>query len=92
MAIISIIILGSIIVLMGIANDFRELSHKISFADSCNVAISAAYHLSKADVNASLKRVVWGVMADSSVGHYSFTSFEVKAPIVGKRYAGLQRQ
>lgn len=98
MAIMSVIILGSIIVLVGIANGFRELSHKMPLAGSCSAAISVACHPPKADVDASLKRVVWGVVAegsdnsDSSVGHCSFTSCEVKAPIVGKRYAGLQRQ
>lgn len=98
MVLISVIILRSIIVLVGIANDFRELSHKMPLADSCSAAISAACHPPKADVNASLKRVVWSVIAegsdnsDSSIDHCSFTSFEVKTPIVGKRYAELQRQ
>lgn len=60
MIIIFVIILGFIIVLVGIANDFRELSYKMPLAGSCSVVISVACYLSKADVDASLKRVVLG--------------------------------
>ena len=46
-------------------------------------------------MDASLKRVMWGVVAkqsfkhlDESVGHCAVTSLEVEAPVVGKWYAG----
>ena len=97
MAIIFVVILGSIVILVGIANGFRKIKGGMPLAGSCSAAISAACHPPKADVNASSKRVKWGVVAernpndpDNRVGHCSFTSFEVETPIVGRRYAGLQ--
>ena len=96
MAIIFVIILGFIIVLVGIANGFRKVTDGMPFAGSCSAAISAACHPPKADVDASTKRLMWGVVAetdpndpDNRVGHCSFTSFKVETPIVGRRYAGL---
>lgn len=99
MAIIFVIILGSIVVLLGIANGFRRARTGMPFAGSCSAAISAACHPPETDVNASLKRVMWGVVAEDSfnhqgkrVGHCSFTSRKVKAPVVGRWYAGRQTQ
>ena len=96
-AIIFVLILGSIVILVGNANGFRKVKDGMPLAGSCSAAISAACHPPKADVNASLKRVNWGVVAernpydpDNRVGHCSFTSFEVETPIVGRMYAGLQ--
>ena len=96
MAMIIVIILGSIIVLLGICFGFRKAGGGIPLAGSCSAAISAACHPPEADVNASLKRVMWGVVAEDSfqhegesVGHCSFTSSKVEAPVVGKLYAGL---
>ena len=98
MALILVIILGSFLILVGIANGFRNARIGIPLAGSCSAAISAACHPPKADVDASLKRVKWGAVVDPTsknrterVGHCSFTSFEVEAPTVGKRYAGLPR-
>ena len=97
MAIIFVIIIGFIIVMVGIANGFRKVREGMPFAGSCSAAISAACHLPKADINPSSKRLMWGVVTetdpnnpDNSVGHCSFTSFEVETPIVGRWYAGLQ--
>ena len=94
-AIIFVIILGSVVVLFGIANGFRKVRGGMPLAGSCSAAISAACHPPKADVHTSSKRVMWGVVAEESsihlgksVGHCSFTTFEVEAPIVGKLYAG----
>ena len=96
-AIIFVIIIGSIIVLVGIANGFRKVREGMPFAGSCSAAISAACHPPKADINPSSKRLMWGVVAetdpddpDNHVGHCSFTSFKVETPIVGRIYAGLQ--
>ena len=98
-AIILVIILGSLIVLVGIVHGFRKGRAGMPLVGSCSAAISAACHPPAADTDASLKRVMWGVVTDEnvdstrgSVGHCSFTSFDVEAPIVGKRYAGLPRQ
>ena len=90
MAIIFAIILGSIVVLVGISSGFRRVNVGMPLASSCSAVISAACHPPKTDVSASLKRVMWGVLKDSdeSVGHCTFTSFEVEAPIAGRRYAG----
>ena len=96
MAMIFVIILGSIIVLLGIGFGFRKSRSGMPLAGSCSAAISAACHPPEADVNASLKRVMWGVVAEDcfqyegeGVGHCSFTSFTVEAPVVGKWYCGL---
>ena len=96
MAMIFVIILGSVIVLLGICFGFRKSRGGMPLAGSCSAAISAACHPPEADVNASLKRVMWGVVAGDSfqyegecVGHCSFTSSKVEAPVVGKYYAGL---
>lgn len=98
-AIIFVIILGSIVVLLGICNGFRKARVGMPLAGSCSAAISAACHPPEADVDASLKRVMWGVVAEESfkhlgesVGHCSFTSLKVEAPVVGKLYAGHQTQ
>ena len=98
MAIIFVIILGSIVVLVGVINGFRKSRVGMPLAGSCSAAISAACHPPKEDVNASLKRVMWGVVAEANsdgsgegFGHCSFTSFEVEAPIVGERYTGLHK-
>ena len=95
-AMIFVIILGSIVVLLGIFFGFRKSRGDMPLAGSCSAAISAACHPPEADVNASLKRVMWGVVAEDcfqyegeSVGHCSFTSAKVAAPVVGKCYAGL---
>ena len=96
-AMISVIILGSIITLVGICFGFRKSKGDMPLAGSCSAAISAACHPPEADVRASLKRVMWGVVTEESfqyegewVGHCSFTSSEVKAPVVGNLYMGLQ--
>ncbi|CAF9925048.1 hypothetical protein IMSHALPRED_006362 [Imshaugia aleurites] len=95
MAMIVVIILGSIVVLLGISMGCRRARGGMPLAGSCSAAISAACHPPKTDVDASLKRVMWGVVAEESfkhlgesVGHCSFTSLKVEAPTVGKLYAG----
>lgn len=94
-AMIFVIILGFIVVLLGISNGFRKARIGMPFAGSCSAAISAACHPPKAEVDTSMKRVMWGVVAQESfthagesVGHCSFTNSQVEAPIVGKWYAG----
>lgn len=95
MAIIFVIVLGSIIILLGIANGFRKAGVVMPLAGNCGTAISPACHPPKADVDASSKRVMWSLVAeedfkyfDESIGHFSFTSFGVDAPTMGEWYAG----
>lgn len=95
-AMIFVIILGSVIVLLGICFGFRKSRGGMPLAGSCSAAISAACHPPEADVNASLKRVMWGVVTEDSfqyegeyIGRCSFTSSKVEAPVVGSYYAGL---
>ena len=95
-AMIFVIILGSIITLLGICIGFRKSKRGMPLAGSCSAAISAACHPPEAAMNASLKRVMWGVVAEESfqhegesVGHCSFTSSKVEAPVVGNLYMGL---
>ena len=92
-AIIFVIVFGFLVVLLGVTNGFRKTKGGMPLAGSCSAAISAACHAPEAD--ASSKRLMWGVVVDDnansssrSVGHCSFTSLEVEAPIVGNRYAG----
>ena len=99
MAMIFVIFLGSVIVLLGMCFGFRKSKGVMPLAGSCSAAISAACHPSETDLNASMKRVMWGVVAEDcfqyegeSVGHCSFTSSTVEAPVVGKWYCGLEAQ
>lgn len=84
-AIIFAIILGSVIVLVGIANGLRKARVGMPLVGSCSAAISAACHPPKEDVDASLKRVMWGLVAEgsSNTSDCSFTSFRVEAPVMG---------
>ena len=84
-------------ILVGIVNGFRKVREGMSFVGSCSAAISAACYLLNADVNISLKRLMWGVVtekdlndSDNRVSYCSFTSFEVETSIVGRRYVGLE--
>lgn len=93
-AIIFVIAFGSFIVLLGIANGFRVSRSGMPLVGSCSAAISAACHPPQGDFDASLRPVMWGVVAqedteisDDDIGHCSFTSFEVEAPTPGKWYA-----
>lgn len=93
-AIIFDIMIGLILILFGIALGFRKYSGDIPLAGYCSAAISAACHPPKADDQASLKPVMWGVVADKKSyldsgeynGHCSFTSFEVHRPVEGRIY------
>ncbi len=86
-AIITVIILGTVVVLVGLLNGFRR-QEGMPLAGSCSAAISAACHRPEEDVDAATKPVMWGVVSsDKGVGHCCFTSFEVTRPIHGELYA-----
>jgi len=98
-AIIFVIILGSIVVLIGIAHGFRNYDGTMPLVGSCSAAISAACHYPEGDTNASSEKLLWGVVDEGitsdngiAIGHRSFTSFEVSAPIEGQLYTGSSRR
>ena len=88
-AIITVIILGTIVVILGIAFGFRRYKPGMPLVTSCSAAISAACHRPDGDEDAASKRVMWGVVgAQDGVGHCCFTSWEVERPVEGEWYAG----
>lgn len=92
-AIISTIILGSIIVLFGILTGLRKYKEGMPLVGSCSAAISAACHSMRNDPNASLFPVMWGatkVENENSVGHCCFSSLDVSPPVEGEVYAGVE--
>lgn len=90
-AIITVILLGSIVVLIGILMGLRRYKPGIPLAGSCSAAISAACQRPKDDEDAAIKPIMWGAVGTKDdVGHCCFTSFEVSPPVVGERYAGLK--
>ena len=88
-AIITVIILGSIVVLFGILNGCRKYKEGMSLIGSCSAAISAACHSMKDDPDAALLPVLWGAVKNNDpVGHCCFSSMDVSPPVEGKEYAG----
>lgn len=94
-AIISVIAPGVLVVSVGIANGFRKFDSAMPSVGSCSATISAACHPPEGDLNASSKKVMWGVVDEGiasedgpAIGHCSFTSFKVSTPIEGHLYAG----
>ena len=93
-AIIFVISFGSILPLIAIVYGFRRYPSGMPLAASCSAAISAACHPPEADIDAASKPLQWGVTgevvetnAGRKVGHCSFTSLEVTAPVEGQLYA-----
>lgn len=92
-AIISVIILESIIVLLGLLTGLRKYKAGMPLVGSCSAAISAACHPLRNDPDASLLPVMWGAAAvenKDSVGHCCFSSLEVSPPVEGEVYAGME--
>ena len=91
-AIITVIILGSIVIALGILNGFRRYRPGMPLVASCSAAISAACHPPREDVDAATLPVLWGAVSnpqgDGTVGHCCFTSFETSPPVEGEAYAG----
>ena len=91
-AIITVIILGSIVIALGILNGFRRYRPGMPLVGSCSAAISAACHPPREDVDAATLPVLWGAVSnpqgDGTVGHCCFTSLETSPPVEGEAYAG----
>ena len=86
-SIITVIILGAVVTLVGVLIGFRR-HQGMPLAGSCSAAISAACHRPEEDVDAAIKPVMWGVVSsEDGVGHCCFTSLEVSPPVQGERYA-----
>ena len=90
-AIITVIILGSIVVALGILNGFRKYRPGMPLVGSCSAAISAACHRPWDDVDAATLPVLWGAVSgkeEGGPGHCCFTSFDTSPPVEGEVYAG----
>ena len=93
-SIIFVIGFGSILPLIAIAYGFRRFPRDMPFAANCSAAISSACHPPEIDMDAASKPLQWGVAgevveysAGRRLGHCSFTSREVTAPVEGRLYA-----
>ena len=89
-AIILTTIVGSCIVLGGVATALRKFPAGMPLASSCSAAISAACHPPSEDIDAAVLPVQWGavdVVGKGKVGHCTFTSMRVTEPVPGKLYA-----
>lgn len=93
-AIIFVIILGSLLVFIVLVHGFRRFHSRMPLGSSCSAAISAACHPSEMDTDAALKPVRWGEVKSyendgqkEGIRHCSFTSFEVIEPAEGEPYA-----
>lgn len=89
-AIISVIILGSITVILGILMGSRKYKEGMPLIGSCSAAISAACHPPEEDVDASLLPLWGAVDSDQKIGHCCFTSFDTWPPIEDEVYAGWE--
>lgn len=92
-AIFFVIIVGSTLLVAGVAMGFRRYEAGMPLASSCSAAISAACHPPVDDVDAAVLPLMWGVVEEDmdGVGHCSFTSREVVPPVKGRLYAGSVR-
>lgn len=89
-ALITVILLGSIVVILGVVNGFRQYPAGMPLVGSCSAAISAACHPPKADFDAAVLPVMWGaVPTTEETGHCCMTSFEVMPPVREESYADV---
>ena len=77
---------------------FRISKTGMPLMGSCSAAISAACHPPDDDKEASNLPVKWGVVGSKTVdrtgkviGHCTFTSFKIEAPVKGKLFAGHKK-
>ncbi|RMY19582.1 hypothetical protein D0866_12777 [Hortaea werneckii] len=85
------ILLGTAMLLVAIGSGFRKFASHIPVAGSCSVALAAAAHRPKSDVDAAFLPVQWGDVnseGTDEIGHCCFTSEEVHDLIEGRMYAG----
>ena len=83
-AILTTIIMGTILLALGIATGFRRYQmNGIPFAGSCSAAISAACHPPLGDDRASRKAVMWGACGSDVDGGWDRTMELGDLPSVG---------
>ncbi|KAH5234289.1 hypothetical protein HBI62_025840 [Parastagonospora nodorum] len=93
-AIITVVIVGSFMVMGIVAFGYVPYKQGMTLAGNCSMAISAACHLDrrvdKSGVEAAQEKVQWGVVSvgEDGVGHCGFTTGSVTAPVDGELYAG----
>ena len=89
-AIISVIIVESIIILLRILIESRKYKKNMLLVESYSAVISAACHALTNDPDASLLPVLWGVVENRDpIGHCCFSSLNVSRPVEGNLYAGV---
>lgn len=89
--ILTAIIIGIVLSIGAIAMGFRRLKGAMPVASSCSVAISAACHRPKNDIDAAYLPVQWGEIKNDMVdetGHCCFTTQPVTDLVPGRMYAG----
>ena len=90
-AIISVLILGSLMLLALIGVGYIPYRRTMPLAGSCSMAISAACHPEKTDQDQlSTRRLQWGAVLtadDEGVGHCAFSALPVEPPVGGQMYA-----
>ena len=87
-----VIMLGTVMLTAAFALGFRKFASHMPVAGSCSVAISAACHRPKDDVDAAYLPVSWGEVPrddpDDDVHHCCFTSHATQELVPGRLYAG----
>jgi len=89
--ILLVIVLGMSILVAALGLGCRKFASHIPVAGSCSVALAAAAHRPKQDVDAAYLPVIWGDVTGEGgdeVGHCSFTSEVAHDLIPGRLYAG----
>ena len=89
-AVVTVVILGTCIVIAPILLGFRKLDPGIPLVGSCSLAISAACHRPAEDTDAAYNPIQWGAVKHETSrgpGHCCLTTFDVEPPISGQRYA-----
>lgn len=85
------ILIGALLSVVAIGMGFQRFKSEMPVASSCSVAIAAACHRPKDDVDAAYLPVQWGEIYDhrtNEMGHCCFTSQAVEPLVPGRMYAG----
>lgn len=90
-AILTAILIGVLLSAVAIGMGFQRFKSQMPVVSSCSVAIAAACHRPKDDLDAAYLPVQWGEVQGiemDETGHCCFTSQAVEPLIPGKMYAG----
>lgn len=90
-AIINVIIVGSIIIILKMLTESRKYKKNMFLVKSCNAVISAACHSLKNNSDASLLSILWEIVEiRNSIKHCCFSNLNVSPPVKNKTYAELR--